>query len=62
MLLTQTKQIKDKKVYSLIDDYSYKAKNLYNACNYIIKQSSRISYKLRKKKFQRNGNKNLQLT
>ena len=48
MILTQTKQIKDKKVYSLIDEYSYRAKNLYNACNYIIKQSSRISYKLSK--------------
>ena len=48
MLLTQTIYIKTKDVYRMIDDYSYKAKNLYNACNYIIKQSSRISYKLRK--------------
>ena len=54
MLLTQTKQIKDKKVYSLIDAYSYRAKNLYNACNYIIKQSSRISYKLSKEELLEN--------
>ena len=54
MLLTQTKQIKDKKVYSLIDVYSYRAKNLYNACNYIIKQSSRISYKLSKEEILEN--------
>ncbi len=54
MLLTQTKQIKDKKVYSLIDAYSYRAKNLYNACNYIIKQSSRISCKLSKEEILEN--------
>ena len=48
MLLTESKIIKNKNVFKLIDKYSYQAKNLYNACNYIIKQSSRISYKLSK--------------
>ena len=48
MLLTEIKVIKKKNIYKLIDNYSYQAKNLYNACNYIIKQASRISYKLSK--------------
>lgn len=48
MLLTESKIIKNKNVFKLIDKYSYQAKNLYNACNYIIKQASRISYKLSK--------------
>ena len=48
MLLTESKIIKNKKIFKLIDKYGYQAKNLYNACNYIIKQASRISYKLSK--------------
>ena len=48
MLLTESKIIKNKLIFKLIDTYSYQAKNLYNACNYIIKQASRISYKLSK--------------
>lgn len=48
ILLTETKKLKNKRIYELIDKYNYQAKNLYNACNYIIKQVSRISYKLKK--------------
>lgn len=48
MLLTEVKIIKNRNIYKLIDKYNYQAKNLYNACNYIIKQTSRISYKLSK--------------
>ena len=40
MLLTESKIIKNKLIFKLIDKYSYQAKNLYNACNYIIKQAS----------------------
>ena len=50
MILTEKHYISKRKnpdLYSKIDDYCYKAKNLRNATNYIIKQCSRISYKLK---------------
>lgn len=46
MILTETKYIKNKDIFRMIDGYSYRAKNLYNSCNYIIKQAYRISCKL----------------
>lgn len=38
---------KTKELFEQLDAYSLKAKNLKNATNYIIKQCSRISYKLK---------------
>ena len=51
MDLTQTISIKlkpsNKKLYNMLDSYSFCAKNLRNYTNYIINQCSRISYKLK---------------
>ena len=49
MYLTEKKVFKKKvnrDLYKQLDDYSFKAKNLKNATNYLIKQCSRIGYKL----------------
>jgi putative transposase len=51
MILTETHSIKLSKktnsLYTKIDDYCYKSKNLRNYTNYIITQCSRISYRLK---------------
>ena len=51
MILTEQHIIKRKpkteKLFQKIDGYCYSAKNLRNMTNYIIKQCSRISYKLK---------------
>ena len=51
MDLTQKISIKmkpnNKKLYTMLDSYSFCAKNLRNYTNYIINQCSRISYKLK---------------
>ena len=48
MLLVEEKVYKDKKLFKAIDNMCFKGKNLYNACNYLISQIARISYKLNK--------------
>lgn len=51
MQLVENKTIKvknkTKELFKKLDDYCFKVKNLKNAANYVIKQCSRISYKLR---------------
>lgn len=51
MLLVENHSIKqnrkNKALFNRIDEYCYLSKNLRNATNYIIKQCSRISYKLK---------------
>ena len=50
MYLTEKKIFKkkvNKDLYKQMSDYSFKAKNLKNATNYLIKQCSRIGYKLK---------------
>lgn len=41
------KKHKNRKLYKKVDGYCYLYKNLRNATNFIIKQCSRISYKLK---------------
>lgn len=51
MLLVEEHKIKknaDKELFKKCDDYCYRAKNLYNATNYLIKQCDRIHGKLEK--------------
>lgn len=52
MILTETHSIKlntkTKELFTTIDSYSLCSKNLRNYTNYIIKQCSRISYKLKR--------------
>ena len=51
MLLVEEHKIKknaDKELFKKCDDYCYRAKNLYNATNYLIKQCDRIHVKLEK--------------
>ncbi|SDW45920.1 putative transposase [Lachnospiraceae bacterium KHCPX20] len=49
MILTETHSIKrkNKDLYEKVDRYCFASKNLRNYTNYIIKQCSRISYKLK---------------
>ena len=48
MLLVEEKVYKSNKLFKTIDAMCFKGKNLYNACNYLINQVARISYKLNK--------------